>query len=269
MPREKINLNIDVSTVVVQGREVKLPFLKCEASVDVIRCEKLTDVIEKEEPVRGFIEVDVRDSEGRVVQRGRHEMRSFVNNLLRMLEGFMRAVGGVALEFWGVVASTTVIALDGSSQTTWIERYAPDSYYGGGTPMALKAGDNDDSYGIIVGSGTTTVTLDQYSLASKIPHGTGAGQLDYDPVTVEDLGLDTSVSPPVYRLRVIRAFKNLSGGDVSISEVGLVARAYWKDSGGLRQDIKYLIARDVLPTSYTVPNGGSATVAVTVEVVLG
>jgi hypothetical protein len=34
-------------------------------------------------------------------------------------------------------------------------------------------------------------------------------------------------------------------------------------------DYRFLIARDVLPTSYTVPAGGSASVAVTIEVELG
>jgi len=221
------------------------------------------------EPLRGFIEIEVRDSEGRVVQRGRHEMRSFVNNLLRVLEGLMKAIGGASLGTSGVVASTTVIGPDGASKTVWTEWYAGTDTRGGGTPMATKAPDNDSSYGVVVGSGTATMNLHNYALASLIPHGTSAGQLDYDPVTVEELGLDTSVSPPVYRLRLIRVFKNLSGGAININEVGLMARSYWKDSGGVRQDVKYLIARDVLPTTYTVPAGGSATVAITVEVVLG
>jgi len=225
------------------------------------------------EPVRGWIEVEVRGPDGKVVQRGKCEMRSFLNNLLRIFEGLMKAIGGAALTYSGTVASTTVIAPDGTSKTVWTEWYAPDTatsyFYAGGTPMALKAGDNDDSYGIIVGSGTISVALDQYSLASKISHGTSAGQLDYDPMTVEDLGLDTSVSPPVYRFRFIRTFKNLSGGSININEVGLAARSYWKDYVYIRQDVKYLIARDVLPATYTVPNGGSATVVVVVEVVLG
>jgi hypothetical protein len=140
--------------------------------------------------------------------------------------------------------------------------------------MGVNAADNVDTYGIIVGSGTTVPTsLDQfYNLESKIAHGTSSGQLDYGPHTFYDLGLDTGVTPPVYRYRLVRTFTNLSGAGININEVGIVARSYWCDSVMptiVRNDVKYLIARDVLSTTYTVPNGGSATVAITVEVEVG
>jgi hypothetical protein len=262
LPKEKINLNIDVSTTVVQGREVKLHFLKCEAFVDV------EDDSQEFEPVKGFIEVEVRDRDGRVIQRGRHEMRSFVNNFLKILEACGKASGGVATSFIGTIASTTVVGTDGASKTVLIDYYT-DYLNGGGTTIALNAPDNDSSYGIVVGSGTTPVNLNNNALASTISHGTGTGQLDYDAMILEDLGLDTSVSPPVYRFRLIRGFKNLSRGSVNVNEVGLVARSYWKDQDSLDNNVKYLIARDVLPSTYTIPDGGSATVVVIVEVVVG
>jgi hypothetical protein len=221
-------------------------------------------------PLRGYIEVEVRDREGRIVGRGRHEMRSFLNNLLRILEGVMKAVGGAALGYGGTAASTTVINTAGSSTSAWTEAYLGSSgSTGGGVPFAVNASDNDDSYGIVVGSGTVGIALDQYAPASKIAHGTGSGQLDYGVSSYEDLGLDTGVSPPVYRFRFLRTFSNLSGAAININEVCIIARSYWKDFGGVRNDVKYMIARDVLPSTYTVPNGGSATVAVTVEVVVG
>jgi hypothetical protein len=222
------------------------------------------------ELVRGWIEVEVRDPEGRVVQKGKHEMRSFLNNILRILEGFFRATGGVALGTFGVSVSTSVVKQDGSSATALVEHYvAASGFVGGGTPMGTMAGDNVDTHGIVVGSGTTPVNLNICALSAKISHGTGSGQLDYDAVTVEALGLDTSVSPPVFRFRIVRGFKNISGGPVSINEVGLLARSLWGYGTTIVNDVIYLIARDVLPTTYTVPNGGSATVAITVEVVLG
>jgi hypothetical protein len=222
------------------------------------------------EPVRGFIEVEVRDPDGRVIQRGRHEMRSFLNNLLRIFEGFFRATGGIATGTYGVYVGATVVRQDGSSATAYVEAYlAVGSVVAGGGPMGTMAGDNVDTYGMVVGSGTTPVNLNTCALSAKIAHGTGSGQLDYDAVIVEGLGLDTSVSPPVYRFRIIRGFKNVSSGSVSISEVGLLARSFWAYTTGTVNDVIYLIARDVLPTTYTVPSGGSATVAITVEVILG
>jgi len=267
LSREKVNLNIDVGVLVVHGREVKLSFPKCEAFVDV--GQKEDDYSQELEPVRGFIEIEIRDKSGIVIRKGKHKMHSFVNNLLRILEGWARAVGGAAVTDIGLKCSTTVVNVAGSSVTAYIEWYAGSSNYGGGNSMGLLAGDNVDSYGIVVGSGTSPVTLDNYALASKISHGTSAGQLDYDAMAAEELGLDTSVSPPVYRCRFLRGFKNLSGGDIVINEVALIARCYWKDYGAVRNDVTFMIARDVLPSTYTVPAGGSATVAVVVEVVLG
>jgi hypothetical protein len=264
LPKEKININIGVSTTVVQGSEVKLPFLKCEAFVDA------EDDSQEFEPVRGFIEIEVMDKDGLVVQKGKHKMRSFVNNILRILEGLFKATGGVALGTSGVYVSTSVVKQDGSSATAYVECYvAASGFVGGGTPMGTMAGDNVDTYGIVVGSGTTPVNLNTCALSAKISHGTGSGQLDYDAVVIEALGLDTSVSPPVFRFRIVRGFKNVSGGPVSINEVGLLARSLWGYGTTILNDVIYLIAKDVLPTTYTVPDGGSATVTITVEVVLG
>jgi hypothetical protein len=214
-------------------------------------------------PLRGYIEIEVRDREGRIVGRGRHEMRSFVNNLLRGFEAMMKTAGGVKTE-------GTVIDTGGASKAIGAEWYTVSGYSGGGSVMATKSADNDDSYGIMVGSGTTGLALDQYAPASKIPHGTGSEQLDYGVSVIEDLGLDTGVTPPVYRFRLSRTFSNLSGAAININEVCIAARNYWSQTiYGTAYDAKYMIARDALPSTYTVPNGGSATVVVTVEVVVG
>ena len=55
---------------------------------------------------------------------------------------------------------------------------------------------------------------------------------------------------------------------MTVREVGLAARSYWKDSGGVRQDIKYLVARDVLPTPVDVPNLASLVVRYRLSLVL-
>jgi hypothetical protein len=219
--------------------------------------------------MKGFIEIEVRDREGRVIQRGRHEMKSFTNNFLKVIEGFFNAYGNYPPVYEAVPASkATVVAPDGTSKDVWTEVYS-HSHRCGGVAMATRAGGGVDSYGIVVGSGTAPFNLNNYVLTTKITHGTGAGQLNYDPMSLDDLGLDTSVSPPVYRVRLVRGFKNLTTSPITITEVGVIARAYWKYSGAVINDVMFLIARDVLPTSYTVPAGGSATVAVVIEVTMG
>jgi hypothetical protein len=175
-------------------------------------------------------------------------MRSFLNNFLKTIEAFARD------------AAVDITNTSGGSATFYPDALGVSSM----TMMNCMAGDNDASFGIVVGSGTTPVTLTQYALASQIAHGTSAGQLDYDAQSYDVLGLDTSVSPPVYRFRILRAFKNLSGGSINITEVGLVAYNGFDSTVS-----KFMIARDVLSQAYTVPDGGSAVVAITIEVVLG
>jgi hypothetical protein len=214
------------------------------------------------EPFKGWIDIEVRDGEGRVVQKGRHKMHSFNKNFLAALLTMLSSAGN------GNSTTGSVTGDSGSSATIYGE------YYGnfgntGGTPIALNAPAGTDSFGILVGSGTTAFNLTQYSLASKISNGTSAGQLSYGVTSITDLGVNTSVSPPVYQIQIVRPFSNLTSSAITINEVGLEAKNYWKDAGNTALSVTFLIARDVLSTSYSVPPNGSATVAITIGVTVG
>lgn len=195
----------------------------------------------------------VVEVDGREVHRG--PSKSFVRNIAMLLLGAFRASGGYGLNDTGLKASANVIATDGAIKTVWEEWYAPIYTRGGGVQLALNAPDNDSSYGIVVGSGSTPVSPTDYKLASQISHGTGTEQLDYEAHTVTSSYSDTSSY-----FEIARAFINRSGGDVVVREVGLIARNYWKDVGGINVDVKFLVARDVLPSPVTVKNLSSLTV---------
>jgi hypothetical protein len=158
----------------------------------------------------------------------------------------------------------------GSAATIYGEYYASSAYsQAGGVPIALNAPSGTDSFGILVGSGTTSFSLTQYSLVTKISNGTGAGQLSYGATNITDLGVNTSVSPPVYQIQIVRPFTNQTSSAITINEVGLEAKNYYKTNAGIAVNVTYLIARDVLSTSYNVPPNGSATVAITIGVTVG
>jgi len=112
--------------------------------------------------------------------------------------------------------------------------------------------------GIIVGSGTTPVTLEDFSLANPIPHGTGVGQLTYGTLTV--FAIDQSLSN-IWKYRIARTFTNQSTGDVTIAEVGLVANVYDADTL-----VGCLMARDVLPAPITLPAGDAVSFRYTIVV---
>jgi len=109
----------------------------------------------------------------------------------------------------------------------------------------------DDSYGIVVGTGTTPPTPDDYTLESKIPHGTGAGQLSYGETGVSAVSAKDN---NIY-LYIDRTFTNLSGADIDISEVGLITYiSRW-----------LLIARDVFSPPITVADGAAVTIRYTIK----
>ena len=100
---------------------------------------------------------------------------------------------------------------------------------------------NDDSLGIVVGSGTTEVTIDDYQLATQIAHGSSAGQLSHG---------DTTFNAPVTSgqsryFEVVRTFTNNSGGTVMVREIGLHSR---NEAG----TYSFLSLRDVLASAIEV-----------------
>ena len=119
----------------------------------------------------------------------------------------------------------------------------------------VDASANYSTYGIVVGSGSTAVTANDYALATRIAHGTGAGQLQY--------GSHSFTSPVVavgnVDMIVSRTFTNGSGGDVTVREIGIYCRSY-------EQGISYLyfcIVRDVLPSAITLTSGQTLTIQYT------
>lgn len=184
--------------------------------------------------------VIVRDKRGRIVARRSGLSKSFVKNMLIALLSAFQNADKTAVDVNG---SSTTITLAGTGYSH--------------TPLSINAGDDSDVFGIVVGSGTTSPTPDDYNLESKIAHGTGAGQLDYDTHTFTEVSVSGSES----LFEVARSFKNLSGGDVTVSEVGIIAQNHRSDIG----THYFLVARDVLASPVTVPDGGSLTVKYTIK----
>ena len=192
------------------------------------------------------------EKDGKEVYRG--ESKSFVQNFAKAMMVIHSSPGNTSLDTGGAITSVLVTCPDNVNRSIYGEWYS-GSTYGGGVHIAMSASNDDDSFGIWVGTGTASVSPTDYNLASKISHGTGVGQLDYEPHTVT-----SSYSDTYSYVEISRVFVNKSGSDIIVREVGLVARNYWKDTTAVRNDVKFLIARDVLPTPVTVRHLGSLTV---------
>ncbi|OYT59633.1 MAG: hypothetical protein B6U75_03485 [Desulfurococcales archaeon ex4484_217_1] len=213
--------------------------------------------------IKAYWEIEVYDKNGKLISKHRQPCRSLLANFIRILRGMLLAKGGTALTSYGVKASCSVKKYDGTEDTAYTEWYGSLSY-GIFTCAGSKSADNDDSYGIMVGSGTKTVEIDDYSLESKISHGTGSGQLDYDTHTINKYEEAGQV-----KIEIQRTFRNVSGATITVKEVGLGVRNYCEDGDGVKKDLKFLIVRDLLDTPRDVLDGGSLTVKITIIVPTG
>lgn len=82
----------------------------------------------------------------------------------------------------------------------------------------MDAALNDDTHGLLVGTGTTAVAKDDNTIETKINDGSAAGELVYNAMVVSA----TTAIAGGYRVTLSRQFDNDSGGDITVKECGLV-----------------------------------------------
>jgi len=193
--------------------------------------------------------------------------KSYIQNFGLLFYGLISAPGGTPSSTGGTIAyAPSVVKSDGTTFNAYTEWYCGENDYGGGTPMGCFAPANDSSYGIVVGSGTNAVVINDYKLGSQITNGTGSGQLVYGQHTLIGPTVDTTNNKAYFSF--VRSFVNRSGSTITVSECGIIARNYWKDGGGVRQDVKYLIIRDLINPPIQVPNTATLTITYYFEVSL-
>lgn len=173
-------------------------------------------------------EIVVEDKYGNVIKREKRAGDSILDNWIYM---FMNIRDGGIHSF---------VDVNGTARSINTINFSNCS-------MLAPAG--NDSYGIVVGTGTTSVDRSDHNLASKISHGTGSGQLSYGDSSeyYSESGITRSEG-------VERTFDNNSGGSITVNEIGLIAKVNDGSS-----DYYLLILRDVI-SSTTVPDGGRLTV---------
>ena len=191
----------------------------------------------------------VKDKDGKTIKEYERDARSFVKNFLTALYGSLIEQYISLVDVNGNTISNTGII------GTWSDwcNYGPWCNGGSMTVrslgiLLLNAPEGDDTYGIVVGTGTTPVTPDDYKLEQQIPHGSSDNQLYYQKTSIGA----PNVSNGKVKISISRVFRNDGSVDVNINEIGLQAEVM--DSSGATY--KVLIVRDVLPQAEVVPGGG-------------
>jgi len=195
--------------------------------------------------IRAYLSYWHKDAKGKTIKYRRYRSDSFVGNLLKIISYmFGNTTTFSQSDIVNSINIPTTYRLRNTSGTTY--QYMPAWV---ANPLEASAG--NDTLGIVVGSGSTAVTLNDYNLVSKIPHGTTAGRLAYGASTVQNMDVS---DPTLWTFKITRTFTNSSGAPIDIREIGLIG-TYLRISGTLLTTDKVMIARDALSSSITVqPN---------------
>jgi len=204
-----------------------------------------------------FWELEVRDKDGRIIQRHRQRSHSWVRNAYNLLLSEMASKDANDSTFGAGLLSI--------KDTGGITRYGSDGacvcrglgYGFEASSYAYRCPAGDNSHGIQVGSGTNAESFEDYVLQTLIANGSGAGQLAY---ALSELPTKSyNAGTKVFTITWVRYMNNNSGGSVSVNEVGLTTY------GSVSGQYKFLMSRDKLASTVTIPNTGQLKVTYTIQ----
>jgi hypothetical protein len=121
-----------------------------------------------------------------------------------------------------------------------------------------------DNIGIVIGTGNTAVTPQDYALGTKIAHGGAASQMRYGGQEI----LAPTFSDPNGSMVLRRLFENASGGSITVNEVGIYAPAGYKvyTSDYHYYCYEFCVARDVVSPGIAIADTEWLKVTYTVQI---
>jgi hypothetical protein len=205
-----------------------------------------------------FWELEVRDKNGDVVQRLKQRSHSWVRNAYNLifatlagkdLDDSTFGPGKLSLK------DTSNVMRYGDANTCCYPFQSSD-----GASFGYRGPSGSHAFGILVGNGINPEDFESYYLHTTIANGTGPGQLSY--VQGEPHSITWIAGTLTLKNDVVRYFNNNSGGDVDVTEVALVSHGY---TPGSSNQANYMMARDKLVSTVTVPDTGQLKVTYTIQ----
>jgi len=210
---------------------------------------------DREQPTfKAYLTVIVRDADGNIVRVHKQWSHSPTSNFMSVLLPYNW--------YANTGQSSTITNTNGSSYTLSLIAggnsnpfYYPNDSFNNPTYLAM----------IQVGSGSRSNPYSAYSLAAPIANGSGTGQLIYGTPSVSSSPIVSGSSVYFY---ISQTFNNLSGGTITITEVGILLNVdLWIPSAGKVENIgNVLMWYDVLSSPISVPNGGTLVIYYTFTV---
>jgi len=180
-----------------------------------------------------ILELTIKDKDGKVTEHRVMRSKSFVRQFLELL--WIQAYQ---------IPETAPYNMRDTGNTL-------QDVCEGGLTFDATADVGDVTHGIIVGTGTTTPTIDNYVVETPIAHGTGGGELQYGAVAFGAPASDATTS----QFTITRDFANASGGAITVNEIALYVKGYKYPTA-----YYFMIIRDVIAGGIAVPDGQTLTV---------
>jgi len=209
--------------------------IKLKPELKIIRKEEIPHLLIPGE-VGAILELTVKDKDGKVTDHRVMRSRSFVRQFLELL--------------WIQTYQIPEVAPYNMRDTANALQDICESAY----TFACDGGIGVVTHGIIVGTGTTAPTIDDYVIETIIDHDAApptVGDLQYGAVTFGAPSSDATTS----QFTITRNFANASGGAITVNEVALYVEAFLYNT-----TYYFMIIRDVIAGGIAVPDGQTLTV---------
>jgi len=176
--------------------------------------------------------ITIKDKDGKIIKYHKQHSHSFVANFLNSLaESFAQVTISNNNNIFSCVLT------NGSSDYVW-------------SNFSVNGPNGNDTYGIVIGTGTKTPTPSDFKLGNQITNGTGNGQMVYNAMSFNPSSGTVTISGNTSYIQITRTFQNQSGASITVTETGIIGQMY--DISGA---IQYaLMIHDLLSSSITVPN---------------
>ena len=201
--------------------------------------------------LKAYVELEVRDKDGKVIERRKQESRSWTRWAYNTLFCNLACVDGHIDDNLSM-KDTGENVRSGDLPAVLFRDHSCKASIETGYALAAAAG--IDITGIVVGTGTAAESFEGYQLATQIADGTGAGELSH--VQAEDYTVATDGTTKT--ATQVRYFNNNSGAEITVNEVALYVRM----SPGA---YNYMTCRDLVSPGVAIPNTGQLKVTYTIE----
>ena len=202
--------------------------------------------------LQASIVLTLKDKDEKVVEKKEFPANSFVLNFMRLLYTVMTASTYNVMDTNGNVVTAKLAKIE--QHVRYEVEYRETEYYRHIAGYQAWAPKEDDSHGVMVGSGTATVTAEDYRLEAKIPNGLGSDQMIYLYSRVGE----TQTAGNEAHLFITRSFINHSGDSIMVREVGVAVMQ-------VSPIANILIIRDLVEET-EVPNDYTLDVQYTLEI---